>query len=315
MKASPMLNRIHTAHLLVFVLSLVVSSESPLHQVTAQDEPNTSHEPQVVDITTSDGVKLKCEFYPGTKGKESIPVIALHEWDKNRQSNLLLAGHLQEKLGCAVIVPDLRGHGDSRDVVGSTEKLNRDKWKAFEIGAIMEDIEACKKYLIEKNNGGELNIDLLTIVAEAESNIHAVAWTLRDWSFGDLGSLKQGRDVKALVMINPKRNFKGLSAIDHLKSPLFTGRGVPPPLPVLIATDSRTMREGKSVYDNLARGRKARDMNDNELEMVKFREEKSQRVVKSKNVTTNLNDIIAGFIENRVNSKQHEFRWQDRTPN
>ena len=63
---------------------------------------------------------MKATYYPGTKDEESIPVILLHGFKGNRKDFTKedegLAWFLQKNLGCAVIVPDLRGHGDSTKV-------------------------------------------------------------------------------------------------------------------------------------------------------------------------------------------------------
>ena len=67
---------------------------------------------QEVTLVTEDEVQLKATFWPGTEGKENVPVILLHAFRGSRQDFNVLAEFLQGK-GCAVIAPDLRGHGDS----------------------------------------------------------------------------------------------------------------------------------------------------------------------------------------------------------
>ena len=66
---------------------------------------------------------MKATCFPGTKGPESIPVILLHGFSGKEKASRKdftqeqgLASFLQEKLGCFVIVPDLRGHGDSTKI-------------------------------------------------------------------------------------------------------------------------------------------------------------------------------------------------------
>ncbi len=295
-----------------FVLAgLTVIIGSP----TQAQESQEVADPEVIELTTTDNVLLKCEYYPGRNEKETIPVILLHSWNDDRKSMLSLAGYLQRQFGHAVLVPDLRGHGGSLKTVNQDDELDKDRWGKEEIAAMVEDIEACKKFLVKKNNDGELNIDMLTLVAERETTIHAVAWTLRDWSYPVLGGIKQGQDVKALVFIAPKRSFKGLSAVQGLKHPLFTGRG-PTSLPMMIAADSRSSREAKKMFDNLERNRKAGGKTDSEMDYVRFSTKNLQMVVKTKDQGTRpLNELIGQFIKDRVEAKKHEFRWQDRSAN
>src|SRR3989304_4268313 len=82
-------------------------------QAEQRDEVEKPPEPKDVVLRTSDGLELHATFFPGMDGKESVPVILLHAWKEDRHDYLSLAGYLQS-FGHAVIVPDLRGHGDSR---------------------------------------------------------------------------------------------------------------------------------------------------------------------------------------------------------
>ena len=73
--------------------------------------------PQNVTLrATVDGVPLAATFYPTPlekeAAKEAVPVILLHQFKGSRADYNGLALALQ-KAGCAVLVPDLRGHGHS----------------------------------------------------------------------------------------------------------------------------------------------------------------------------------------------------------
>ena len=92
----------------------------------------------------------------------------LHDWDGNRKQFSGLATYLQS-IGHSIIVPDLRGHGESLRVKASDMTLDREKFNRNAIAAMGEDIEACKRFLLKKNNGGELNIEFLTVVAAGQS--------------------------------------------------------------------------------------------------------------------------------------------------
>ncbi len=276
----------------------------------AQDEGELP-EPVDVQLETSDGVALSAVFYPGTNEKETVPVILVHAWQEKRQTMIAMAAHLQAQFGYAVMVPDLRGHGDSMKTVGGDE-LDRDRWRGPQLTAVLEDIEACKKYLINENNQGNLNIDMLSIVADRESTILATTWTLRDWSYAPLGSIKQGQDVKALVMLNPMRNFKGLNGNDAYQNDLYTGR-TGAAFPVLIASTRDKSRDAKNISERMMRGRKSLDAPDKALETVRYQVESSRRVIKSrKNGDRMLSMDIGKFIEKQVYQRRHDFRWAER---
>ena len=96
------------------------------------DDDRDSRQPEEIDLTTDDGLEMKATYFPGTKGQESIPVILLHGFKGSRKDFTQeqgLAPFLQEKLGCAVIVPDLRGHGDSTKIKMSSKRTEDLKGK------------------------------------------------------------------------------------------------------------------------------------------------------------------------------------------
>ena len=214
-------------------------------------------------LDTSDGVKLRCSYLgaPKTEGidpKSVVPIILIHDWDGTRNDLAQFAFYLQN-LGHAVILPDLRGHGDSVRVTGVEEPIDAAKFRKAEVMSAQKDIETCKKFLVKRHNLGELNIDLLCVVAVGQSSVLAVQWTLNDWvafpAYNAKGT-KQGQDVKALMLISPIKKLKGVSMVQNLKHVLFSGaRGQALPLMIMWGESEETSRETESIYNALKKSR------------------------------------------------------------
>jgi len=176
-----------------------------------------------------------------------------------------MATYLQSQ-GHAVIVPDLRGHGESTVVTGMSEALDHTKFKKKQVLSTVGDIDQCKRFLMKKNNEGELNIDLLNVVAVGDSCHLAIAWSINDWSWPSVGSMKQGQDVKSLILFSPTSKFSGSVLKKLAKSPLVSGKQSQA-LPMLVmwgsqaadgaaasqfVTDLRKHRPEASAEDDMA---------------------------------------------------------------
>jgi pimeloyl-ACP methyl ester carboxylesterase len=232
-----------TRHAAPFLVALTILSFIPPHaaaQTPATDKgpPAAARKlppPQNVGLKpTADGVQLTATFYPSPlekeqkdQAKEAVPVILLHQFKGSRADYDALAVELQ-KLNFAVLVPDLRGHGQSTKRVMSDGKektidpalLNKQDFEAM----VQYDLEACKSFLMEKNNVKQLNIDKLCVVGAEMGAALAVNWADRDWSWPVLTTGKQGQDVKALVLLSPTWSFKGLAISPAATNRDFTGK-------------------------------------------------------------------------------------------
>ena len=197
----------------------VVVSDSALAQRRGSSRKEEIPAPEDVGLTTKDGVQLKATYFASTKGKEAVPVVLLHMYKGNGGDYRELALALQS-LGHAVLVPDLRGHGGSTQVVGAKKPLEAASLgKRDLVAMVTQDMEAVKKFLLEKNDEEELNIEKLCVVgAEMGANV-ALDWARIDWSWPVLATGKQGQDVKALVLISPQWSFRGLSVQPALAFP------------------------------------------------------------------------------------------------
>lgn len=213
--------------------------------------------PEVVSLTTKDSVLLRCDYYPGVKSKTTVPFILLHDWGGNRKNLKAFADYLHQTYKHSIIVPDMRGHGESLSVNGSDKPLDLKRFKRNDMDSMRLDIERCKKFLMEKNNLGELNIEMLTVVSVGKMAVQAVQWSVEDWQWEPIGGVKQGKDVKAVMMISPQRKLKGLSMSQSLKTSLFTGKGSKP-LAVYLTwadEDETAAREGRAITASLSKSR------------------------------------------------------------
>jgi pimeloyl-ACP methyl ester carboxylesterase len=173
-------------------------------------------------------------YFAGRSAKESVPVILLHGLKGSRKDFAQdggLASYLQRKLGCAVVVPDLRGHGDSKTMKNGkkTETLKAEKLQPRQFALMAtQDLKAVKDFLWQKNNAGELNIDKLCLVGSEMGADVALDYALfdsigYDQATAHYGHLKLGEFVKAVAMISPDWSFRGLNTKRALASPYVSG--------------------------------------------------------------------------------------------
>lgn len=166
--------------------------------------------PEHVPLVTKDGVRLAATYYRGTKARETVPVVLLHMYKGSGKDYAELAPFLQRR-GHAVLVPDLRGHGDSTETVGGQLAVRAANLsRADFIRMINYDMEEVKDFLRNENNEKRVNIEKLCLVGAEMGASVALHWTRIDWSRQPRGIYKLGQDVKALVLISPEWSTPGL---------------------------------------------------------------------------------------------------------
>ena len=249
----------------------VASTQVPGKAATAGASSKTSKqeteapEPEKVVLETSDGVKLTTTYFKpavaegeGDQAK-AIPFILLHDWEGNRTQLLQYAAFLQSA-GHAAIVPDLRGHGDSTAVTGLKKPIDAKKFRKNEVASVLKDIERCKKYLVKRDNEGEVNIDMLSVVAVGKPSVLAVEWVMNDWfafpPFNAKG-IKQGQDVKSLILISPRKKLEGLSLVANWRNSLYSGvDGNAIPLMIIWASgDEEAAKDAESLFKQAEKSR------------------------------------------------------------
>lgn len=180
--------------------------------------------PEPLTLTTGDGVVLETTWYPSDKKKEAVPVVFLHDWDGQKGDYRRIAAALQ-KMGYSVLVPDLRGHGQSTRLRNpDAEPIDRTRMNKAAIASIRNDIRACKRFLVKENNKGNLNIEKLCIVGAGVSTLLAMDYAVFDWTRDQLPNYKRGHDTKALVLLSPKNSYKGLTNTAALRNQTVRGR-------------------------------------------------------------------------------------------
>ena len=208
---------------------------------------------QPLDLVTADGVQIRAYYFPSTVGKEAIPVIVVHEFESQAGAYAGLVRKLSD-LGCAVIVPDLRGHGLSRPQA-TTEKSKVDLSKMTKVdvlATITGDLEAVKKFLVLENNAERLNLNALAMVGIGEGAVIAGQWAMRDLNFPSTGTIKQGQDVKAMVLVSPRRSHKGVSLEDALNDPLLATL----PFLIVVGNESPHLGDAERLVKKLETAKK-----------------------------------------------------------
>jgi len=209
--------------------------------------------PEDLVLETNDGLQLTITYYASLKGKNAIPVVLLHEYKQSRNDYKDLAPSLQA-LGYAVIVPDLRGHGESTHLKGARkdETLNAASLSPQQFSLMVtQDMEAVKEFLWERNNEGELNIDKLCIVGAEMGASVALNFALADAVVQDRNRVarpdyKVGRFVKALVLISPEQSFRGLPIKAATAYPAIQ-RDIA--MLILVGRqDAKAMKEAKQIH-------------------------------------------------------------------
>lgn len=272
-------------------------------RAAAVDDKYEPPEPQEIRLPTSDGLTLTAMYYPSKLGKDAVPLILLHAYKGSRTDLQDLALKLQRD-GHAVVAPDLRGHGATDGVNGA---LGVDDFAAM----VRQDLEAVKRFLIDENNAGRLNIERLGVVGVEMGAEIAVDWAALDWSWPMLATGKQGQDVKALVLISPQWSFQGLKISDAVAQPSVRSK-----LSVLIVAgrrDSRLLREAKRLHNALARFHPAPpsgEANEKQTLWLKTPATSLQGTQLLNEKSMQVEDMIRAFVELRLVNKP--FAWSMR---
>ncbi len=311
--------RLHLAGLLVLSIGATAGAQGEPAGAAQKKWPP----PETLTLQAKDRVQVHAVYYPGTQGKQTVPIILVHGWEGPRGAGsgvdcLPLAERLQ-RAGHAVIVPDLRGHGRTmrRGFMGRPdETLDRDAFRIQDFRDMQYDIEAAKSHLLQKNNAGELNIDLLCFVGFDMGAVVGLNWVRYDWSVPPLPTLKQGQDVKAFVLVSPEQSFRGLPLQPALDDRVV--RGELSAMVIFGEQQSDAATAGRRIFNTLKRSHREIPTDPQERQRLQdlFLLELDTSLQGTKLLTSNALKVperIEEFIQWRLVDRADQYPWQDRS--
>lgn len=187
--------------------------------------------PLPVELETSDGVLLSGTFFPAEDAGRDTPVVVMLADERESPSIFdRLAKRLQTAddgnsatTPTSVLAVALRGQGDSTRVRGNdgavTDRRGARLTPADAAAMVKTDMEAVRRFLVDKNDAGELNLNRLGYLGVGLGAIVATSAAALDWSVPVLDRGKQGRDVKSLVLVSPPWKQLGLDMLPALRQP------------------------------------------------------------------------------------------------
>jgi pimeloyl-ACP methyl ester carboxylesterase len=282
--------------------------------VKKKDEVKVA-EPEPLSLETKDGVQLKATYYAGSLGKKAVPVLMIHGWKGQQDEYGGIAEGLLQRAGHAVLTVDLRGHGSStrqkmRD--GEIKEIELDRMRPADIKNMVLDLEACKKFLVEKNNAGELNVAALCLVAAEFGCVIALQWAVMDWSVQNLPAYRQGKDVQAIALLSPVESFKGVTAREAITSPVLRGKTISKMIAVG-AGDNKAHSEARRLHTTWDRfhGKQAEEEDKQDL-FFHTEDTKLQGTQLLDMRAFNIWRDLAKFISRRLVAQMDNYPWEER---
>ena len=184
----------------------------------------TAAEAREMSVTTDDGVTIKFSYYASVQ-PESVPVILLHGGGGKRDDLRSVAEYLHSQ-GHTVLLPDLRGHGESTEQTrgGATVTLTYKTQNRNDIVAMVYyDMTKLWNFLLKENNDKVVNIKKLCIVGVDMGAIVAMNFVAKNYTEKDYRNQPRGKDVKALVLVSPPKAYRGATYIEASRQPPFKG--------------------------------------------------------------------------------------------
>ena len=310
--------------LAIVVVGASLGTLQPAWGQAKQKGPKLVSKP--VSLTTKDGVVLSCVYFPAAKpaddrpgakgladdnkGKSTPVMMLVHDWDGRGNEFYPLARFFQQRR-ISVIVPDLRGHGESvRRIVGGVEKkIDRKRMRRSDIQSALLDLEAVKKFLLEENNKGKLNIEMLTVLGSGFGGTLALKWSAIDWNAPRLPTYKQGQDVKALVLLSPKLAYRGVSCRAELKHAALRSQVA---VCIIVGKDAPNEDDANRIHRALYRPKV--DEETGRVEIVSLDTNLEGTRILSSPLGMRTATAIDKFLTRQIRRRASQFAWQDRKP-
>jgi alpha-beta hydrolase superfamily lysophospholipase len=155
-----------------------------------------------------DGVVLQASYFPARSAFRAPVVMLIHEMGAGHSGKDFeepldelkgqsFARHLQDQ-GYAVLALDLRGGGGG---------ARREGPQAADWRAMVADLQAAYRFLVDRHNRGELNLARLAVVGLGDGANLALAWAAAPG--GAVSSEGRLSDIAALVLISPVAEVPG----------------------------------------------------------------------------------------------------------
>ena len=226
----------------ILLVAMAAGGLGPFVQAQAPPAaaPAAAPAPESVSLETSDQVNINIVYYPAVvqpaapaTPPPAVPVVMLlHDLNGSNESLVGLAKSRQKR-GFAVVVPDLRGHGDSTTRTGIDALLEPDDLTKADFEAMVlarggqiraqatnrGDVEVVRGCIREKASSGVLDMKRFFVVGSGAGAAIAAAWTVEDATWRDGTSGPQGREVRGLVMVSPTQTVRGFSMASTLFAP------------------------------------------------------------------------------------------------
>ena len=283
----------------------------------AQDstKPVKDKHPDIV-LTTKDNWEIHISYFQSGAGKETPVVVLLHRERGNRRVWLGKGGFAERlhNLNYAVIAVDLRKHGqsvsDKKDARSKISNLDRQKMVQF-------DMEAVKQFIFKEHMAKRLNMNKMAMIAPEMSAAVAVNYTTLDWSkkpHDDGIGTPRGQDIRALILLSPQRNPRGLSTGKALG---FLGKLASNSMPAFqfsmlfsYGTGDRMEKrsETKRMYNVVASVKGSKDRVALKPYAYSYR---GTDLIGKNNRKTHCEEHMLGFLNDRL-QKLTQTPWRDR---
>lgn len=289
------------------------SGESFLQQyeAAAGDEPiELGGDGQFI---TDDRVQLAGVFFKGGASKDTVPVILVHDKKQSADDLLDLAKQFAAE-GMAVLVPDLRGHGESITswVYDFSEGGNRPairKKDDYVAESFSEnDFEAMRfydgilwyRFLMVLHNAEKLNLRRLVVVGFGFGAQVSGSWIVNDWQ---QSSAKKGRFAKCFVAISPDT--------DDVFTQIGTLKGKPALASLLIvgSLDKRSLDASRDVQCRLGHEKPTIPEEDRKIKLISIKTEKESTELVSLPAYGVFDSIKTFLEENKGKTSPTLLKW------